>query len=687
MREEFLGALEPFRDEILNLFQSTYRLGALDDRQVADVIRRPAEFFNGGCDSDLLGALIQDLKPAESQPVSGAVDLPMLQIVCEQLWTEAQKQGDRRLTRELYTAMGGAQKVLEDWVARAMPPSWDEQVLTARMMLLLAPSSGLKMSFSAVDLAKGLDSEVQLVEAVLKRLSGSTRPVLRQRAYRGALAYELQHDALIKVLRPWRDEILQNADVMRQRASAQRTRRIRAAVLAAGALFVFLASILFVLWRGTVRTEQTRAVENLIRQVTDRLQLAPAEAVLLGVAAHELARRSGTNEALRERAEQHLREALVAIGRVSFLSDLDMSGAAVDRDASTLAGSTGTSLQIWKVGRPASPPIELEPRSGLRIVSWALSSDGGWAAIADEKSCVSIWRIGERAQPVREDECVAPGLVKPLTFSADGKRLAVGIDRVGLELWSIQPRLERTRLPVPDSAGIEVLALVFSRDSQTLLAGITTPLGRNSRGRLLRWHVGAAGRVPDPETPWQDDNAETSYQGIAIGDDGRWLADVDQRGTLRVWELSSAGKMTGPLIDMPHRDIRTVAFAGQGPRLALGRMGMGDRTIAVWNVATRTEERVLRGHAGAVSSVSLTAARWLASVAEKEVRLWDLDDPSAEPRILASSLGGPTSCSGRTSRGVSFKRTRAPFVKWTSVREGPRRPWLRAPRPMPPCKR
>ena len=53
LRQEFLAALEPFRNEILNLFQSTYLLDSLDDQGLRDAIEKPVEIFGGEYEPEL----------------------------------------------------------------------------------------------------------------------------------------------------------------------------------------------------------------------------------------------------------------------------------------------------------------------------------------------------------------------------------------------------------------------------------------------------------------------------------------------------------------------------------------------------------------------------------------------------------------------------------------------------------
>ena len=208
LREEFLAALEPLRQQILNLFQSTYRLENLDENGVRQAISRPAELFGKTCEPELTERLIGDLRgrsAAGAAPgLSQLIELPMLQLVCRQLWEHA--EGDR-LTLALYEQMGGAQRILDEYVRGLMPKRWRDQSFTGRLLLHLAPASGLKMSFAAGDLVAITGLELEPVRRELDRLAAAR--ILRTRVYRAAERYELQHDAFIPVLQAWRNHVIE----------------------------------------------------------------------------------------------------------------------------------------------------------------------------------------------------------------------------------------------------------------------------------------------------------------------------------------------------------------------------------------------------------------------------------------------------------------------------------------------
>lgn len=216
LRQEFLAALEPFRYEMLNLFQSTYLLDSLDDKGIRGAIEKPALLFGKRYEPGLLDQLIADLREQEvagaASPASIPIDLPMMQLVCSELWKAASKQ--TTLGLDLYREMGGAEKILDNYVRGVMPQRWSEQRLTARLMKHLAPSSGFKRSYSVVDLARneGLDSDQ--VHAELQRLS--KHRIIQSREFRGQELWELQHDAFIRMIAPWRDNVLRRAAKQRR---------------------------------------------------------------------------------------------------------------------------------------------------------------------------------------------------------------------------------------------------------------------------------------------------------------------------------------------------------------------------------------------------------------------------------------------------------------------------------------
>jgi hypothetical protein len=62
LREEFLGELESFRSQILNLFRITFRLEHLSEKGAKEAIVEPVKFFKKSYDPGLVEKLLRDMR-------------------------------------------------------------------------------------------------------------------------------------------------------------------------------------------------------------------------------------------------------------------------------------------------------------------------------------------------------------------------------------------------------------------------------------------------------------------------------------------------------------------------------------------------------------------------------------------------------------------------------------------------
>jgi hypothetical protein len=235
LREEHLAALEPFRSTILNLLQSTHRLEHLTGANAREAIEGPAKNFGAqynSNDPDFINILLNDLlqkqpeaKPGQPPPEIDVtpVDLPMLQLLCEELWKETiAREAMKKITgpepivisQSLYQKeLEGRQGIQDRYLRRVMPDHWGDKKVTAQLMKPLAPRSGHKRPFSAEELSEETKLPLDRVQSELERLSGPDVRVLRSRKYgAGPVLYELCHDSFISIIAPWRDEILRDIE-------------------------------------------------------------------------------------------------------------------------------------------------------------------------------------------------------------------------------------------------------------------------------------------------------------------------------------------------------------------------------------------------------------------------------------------------------------------------------------------
>jgi hypothetical protein len=220
LREEFLAALEPFHSEILDLFSSTYRLAPLTPNSERDAIVEPAKAFGAKIEDVLVERIIEDARgrsdgvrgraPAE---MMAGMDLPLMQILCSRLWDASHVREQGVLTLRLYQLLGGRRGILDGYIREVMPRGRGERHLVARLMKLLAPASGLKTAFSPRDLAQATERPVERIRPALAKLAEAR--VLRPRRHGEITRYEIQHDALIGIVAPWRDGVLKNEKRLR----------------------------------------------------------------------------------------------------------------------------------------------------------------------------------------------------------------------------------------------------------------------------------------------------------------------------------------------------------------------------------------------------------------------------------------------------------------------------------------
>ncbi|HEY2855180.1 MAG TPA: hypothetical protein VGJ18_20145 [Gemmatimonadaceae bacterium] len=248
LRQEFLAALDTFRERILNLFRSTYHLLHLAPDDAARAITEPARLFGGEWDP-LLVALLQTELRSEPETADdpgtihgGGVELPFLQIVCQRLWRDAANSEPRLVLLASYERLGRAPGIIREYVDEVVSAlSREDRADMAAVLDYLAPHSGAKMSYALQDLVERTVIPEPRVLAVLQLLS--KHMVVREREVGHTRRYELNHDAFIRVLRPWVDAELiavraQALEERRQRLLEERVRRWGIRGIAAGAVLL-----------------------------------------------------------------------------------------------------------------------------------------------------------------------------------------------------------------------------------------------------------------------------------------------------------------------------------------------------------------------------------------------------------------------------------------------------------------
>jgi WD40 repeat protein len=245
----------------------------------------------------------------------------------------------------------------------------------------------------------------------------------------------------------------------------------------------------------------------------------------------------------------------------------------------------------------------------------AVSPDGKLLAATGLKRSVHVWDavtgkpLAELQGHRRAVRCVA--------FARNGKILASG-DRAGtIRLWEVPTGKPLYQLAWPQP-GVrfpdEVVSLAFSPNSDTLAAGCSD--------RVIRLWDTRTGQLQPKPLPYGGD-------ALVFLADGRTLAAVDfsrredgKIHLLDIWSRNDWGTLAG------HQgEIQALALSADGKLLASA--GGTDRSVRVWEVATRQQVLCLKGHANAVLGVAFSPDDKMLASASRDttILLWDLLAP------------------------------------------------------------
>jgi WD40 repeat protein len=253
------------------------------------------------------------------------------------------------------------------------------------------------------------------------------------------------------------------------------------------------------------------------------------------------------------------------------------------------------------------------------VIGVAFSCDGRTLASVSWDNTVKLWDLqvqrGDSVEEVRSIPCTQQ--VYSIAFSPDGQLLAIGQFR-GIALYDPATgnpvhSFKRTPAPVPSVAFHPKRPLLIS-------SGASDPA-------IKVWDVSAEEIHVEIR---QNANPNPS---VAVSRDGRRIASPlsDQAPgdhSVMVWDVDWDAKRYRDFRRLKgHRGfVWTVAFSPSGRYLASGSW---DSTIKVWDLEDESAEPVtLRGHAGFIHSLAFSPdGRRLASgsgsAGHGEVRVWD----------------------------------------------------------------
>jgi WD40 repeat protein len=649
IREDALARLDALKAAIPNLLANRLRLERLERAAGEAAILGPIRRYNTlvseansvEAEPDLVGDILDqvtagrvELSVAGRGVAAGGADenrieAPYLQLVLARLWEVEAERGSKVLRRSTLHELGGAERIVQDHLERAMAAlSPREKGAAAAMYNFLVTPSGTKIAHGIHDLAGYAAVDEREASAVLQRLSAER--IVRASSENGpsTTRYEIYHDVLADAVLGWRTRFEADRRIEDERLAHQRRQRrllifgvatlIGLAIMAAVAVYA-LAQRSNANHQAAVAEQQRNiAVEQSreARRRTKEAQTARAKEQQAREQAQANARLANAAklEALSQRAaaEGNRKKALAFAAAAEVersRAETQAAFARTERNKAVRARAVERRLRRVGLARElvasARALLDNDPEASVRA-SLAAEKAFRRAGTAPNTSLERTLRDGLFGLRVLA-ELRTGGPVRRVHVSPDGSLLLVA-GRSGARLYDLAHGLRLRRLQPASSLS----DAAFSPDGR-LVAGAGT--GRDHAVHI--WDAQTGLPLSTLEHP-------AAVLSVAFSPNGRLIATGCADGNARIWNVAT-GLLLSPVF--PHDrgargdDVRMVAFSPDSSRLLT--VG-GDKYARIFSVDGHGEVRKLN-NVVLVSSARFSHDGKLVATGGSDlfVRLWD----------------------------------------------------------------
>jgi WD40 repeat protein len=689
IRDDALAQLDVFKGRIPGLFSNSLRLDHLNREAATAAIVGPLERYNAiavgevEIEPELVEAVLEEVQTGKIEPgslgrreaeaqhePSGSIETPYLQLVMQRVWEVERERGSRSLRVETFRGLGGAQRVVEDHLERALTALTPAQRDAAATVFghLVTPS-GTKIAHGVADLASYAAMAESDIEPVLRSLARERilRP-LGENGHAAGRRYEIFHDVLGEAVLAWRTEHDTQRQLERERDEAERRHRrmlflVIAVLIALGAM---TAVAIFALAQreearsqraeARQRAQQASARELAARSVA-RLDTDPAASLGLALDAVRLDPSPDLEDVLRRALlESRARAVLPSKGPVTAV-DVTRDGRRVvtasrDRTARLFDPRTGRQVRVFR-GREPLTALSISPDGAL------IATGGGRQA--------QVWNSvdGKRLASLTH-----AGAVTDVEFSRDGSRLVTASADGTARVW--EPRSGRQLLTLEHPGRVVSAAFdrsrgrlltvasdryvrVFDASTGALLQALEHPARVSSAAFSPSGRLIVSGSIDRRGRIWYVERGEMwkelrGHEGrvtdVAFSPSGRLVATASTDGTARVWSAANGTSVSTLFGHSNH--VVDVAFSPDGDGLVTASR---DRTARVWQARTGKPRAVLVGSEGAVTSAIFSPnGRTVVTASEDgTARVWD---PQTEPELhVVARHGRPVAAAAFVAGG------------------------------------
>jgi WD40 repeat protein len=607
IREDALAQLDAFKAQIPNLFGNSLRLDRLARDSGRRAILGPLERYNElasperrmEAEPELVEEVLDSVAAGRIQlgasgrggaengsSDSGLIEAPYLQLVLERLWDLETERGSNRLRLDTLRELGGAARIVEDHLERAMAGlSAEEKDAAAAMYNHLVTPTGTKIAHRTGDLARYAAVDEAEANRVLATLAQERIVRAGENGVAGA-QYEIFHDVLADAVLAWRTRHEADRRLEEERRNA--ARRHRRLLTAAAALLVAVAVFAGIALYALAQRREARAGE-LVAQAAAALATDPERSLQLALDASRINHSAAVEDMLRKTLIAQRTKAVLPLRGppgVATLSEDGSRAASVHADEVQLYGGPGMS----------PGPTLAHPQA----TSASFSDDGTRIGTTGGDGVARIWDVhsGRLLRSIAH-----PGAVSEAAFSPDGRRILTVDDDQTVRVFDTASGALTTKFSQPS----DVTAASFSPRGDLIATGGADDIARVWDARIgelqheLQKHVGDVGAVD-------------------FSPNGEVLVTGSIDGTAIVWDTTNGELVT---IHPGHRGfVAAVAFSPDGESVATAS---SEGLARVFAAESPTLLATLIGHNEAVTDLAFTpnGATLVTASNDRTVRRWD----------------------------------------------------------------
>jgi WD40 repeat protein len=615
MREDYLGALEPYQNRVPTGLSNRFRLDLLGVEAARQAIQSPSRAAGVDFTDEAANQLVNDLRQARVQLRDGSslaqpgqyIEPVHLQVVCRHLWEQPRvnagqitladigefSQVDDTLAtyyRQVVGQVAASKKVSE----RALREWFERQLINE-----IGLRNSVLMEYPTT---RGLENDAirGLIDAYL----------VREDKRHGLTFFELAHDRLVS---PVRDDnanwFKANLNLLQRNASAWQAQGQPQGLL----------------------LRNTDLAEGEAWAAANPDELSQADRALLEASGEAQERRRAEVQAVRSRRLLMVAGLIVAAVVVFAIVTLNLRSKALQAESSA-KDALSTSVMDRSTATAALATSVIDRKNAGFALATA-QQDRATAAAAQATSQVN-------AQFAQEQFANAQGA---LSISKLDTNLAQAY-LLSVQAYKSQPDsyLARSSLLSSLQKSPRLKRILYGHPGyidHVAFNPVRPELATSGRdGKIILWNLGTYQARGDLTV------AEPDCQFLfAYSPDGNSLATSDNcSNAVKIWDTRTLQPLGDPLF-YAGQLITSLAYYPHGKRLFIGR---ADGRIAIWDTSTRSQVgNTFHAHSISVTSLAFSQdGKLLASASRSadEINIYDLSgwDGKASLRLLGEPLPG-----------------------------------------------